>query len=252
MYMLQEIVYSSTHLSLPTRLKMIQDVGPACQGFDLNGIRIGIPWSLKDLALIHPEKFAPFRHIINALERVCATFEHDIRIPGSEEFDAMTAKEKSILLDTDMKAAVNTCLSSLIINPQKIGSLQKLINSTKTCPSEEFPTRNVEFLERAEASRPNHELYLKMLSHDKFFTGEGGIEGALDRQQCTVLLVPTLSVTMQTFAAGAGIPVLSVPMGQYPEGTIVEKDKRSGLVDIAPGVPCIYHRAWCVNMLTYV
>jgi amidase len=76
-----------------------------------------------------------------------------------------------------------------------------------------------------------------MLAKDAYFAGDGGIEGALTRHGCHVLLVPTLCVTLQTFAAKAGSPVLSVPMGCYPEGTVVQRDKGNGLVDVAAGVP---------------
>ena len=94
-----------------------------------------------------------------------------------------------------------------------------------------------EKIERTEATDRNSELYMEMLARDEYFTGEGGIEGALGRHRCAILLVPTLCVILQTFAAKAGSPVMCVPMGSYPEGTEVEKDGKNGLVNIAPGIP---------------
>ncbi|KAH4799537.1 hypothetical protein HBH61_226710 [Parastagonospora nodorum] len=135
-------------------------------------------------------------------------------MPGAAEFEALTPAQKSIILDIDMKTSINTYLSSLVTNPQNIHNLYDLIAFTKACPEEEFPARNVEVLERAER----------------------GIPGALDRRRCNVLLLPTLSVTMQTFAAKAGSPVLSLPIGVYAEDTLVERDDRNGLVDVAPGI----------------
>jgi amidase len=84
-------------------------------------------------------------------------------------------------------------------------------------------------------------LFKKMMAMDEYFIGEGGIDAALSRHRCDVILSPTLSVTLQTFAAKAGSPVLSVPMGVYPLGTRVEKDERNGLVNVAPGIPFSAH-----------
>jgi amidase len=136
-----------------------------------------------------------------------------------------------------MKIAINRYLSSLITNPQNIHDLQDLIDFTKACSAEGFPLRNVEGLEQANDTCPNSLLYQKMLDMDKYFTGEGGIEAALSRQRCDVMLLPTLSVTIQTFAAKAGSPAMSIPMGVYPLGTPVEKDARNGLINVAPGIP---------------
>lgn len=44
-------------------------------------------------------------------------------------------------------------------------------------------------------------------------------------------------LTLQIFAAMAGSPVLSVPVGVYPADTAVVKDSRNGLVEVAPGIP---------------
>ncbi|KAF2625338.1 hypothetical protein BU25DRAFT_492979 [Macroventuria anomochaeta] len=84
-----------------------------------------------------------------------------------------------------------------------------------------------------------------MLEKDKYFAG--CIESALDRYDCDVLLMPTLSVALQTFAAKAGSPVISVPMGIYPEETQVEADPKIGLITVAPGIPLsmfVYGRAY--------
>ena len=42
---------------------------------------------------------------------------------------------------------------------------------------------------------------------------------------------------MQSFAAKAGSPVMSVSMGVFPRDTPVEEDARNGLVNVAPGIP---------------
>jgi amidase len=96
---------------------------------------------------------------------------------------------------------------------------------------------NVAVPERADATDPSDPIYLAMLKKEKHFIGECGTESALEHHCCSVLLLPTLCVALQTFAAKAGSLVISVPMGCYPEDTPVLKDPKNGLVDIAPGIP---------------
>jgi amidase len=232
-----EIAYQSRHHDLATKLKLLQDIGPVCLNLDLNGMRIGIPWQLNDVKTMHGARYEPFRHVLSILKDAGATPIHDFVIVGAKRYENLSTEEKQIILDRDMKHAINTYLSSLTGNPSRINNLQDLIDFTKSCPEEDYPRRNVAGLERAQATDPSDELYLKMLALNASFTGDGGIHGALSRHRCEVLLVPTLSTTLQTFAAKAGSPVVSVPMGSYSTGTEVEKDEKNGLVNVAPGIP---------------
>jgi amidase len=204
---------------------------------DLSGVRIGVPWHISDFKTLHQDKVEPFKRALEALEQAGATIVHDVVVSGADEYEAMSPAKKQIILDTDMKAAINEYLASLVMNPMYIHDLQELIDLTKVCPGEEYPQRNVEGLERAQATHPDNQLYRDMLAADEDFVGEGGVEAALTRHRCDVLLVPTLSVTLQTFAAKAGSPVLSVPMGSFAEDTEVEVDEKNGLINIAPGIP---------------
>ncbi|CBX92060.1 predicted protein [Plenodomus lingam JN3] len=52
-----------------------------------------------------------------------------------------------------------------------------------------------------------------MVGLDAFFTGEGGIAGALGRSRCDALVSSGLVSTLQVFAAKAGSLVLAVPVG---------------------------------------
>lgn len=147
----------------------------------------------------------------------------------------MSQQEREIVLDTDMKTAINDYLSNLQTNSQNIKDLQDLIDFTKMCPEEEYPVRNVAGLERAQATDPESEVYKAMLKKDEYFAG--CISNALNRQNCDLLVIPFLSPVLQTFAAKAGSPAMSVPLGVYPEDTPVVYDPRNGLITEAPGLP---------------
>lgn len=152
----------------------------------------------------------------------------------------MSAEEHDIIINTEMKPSIQAYLSTLITNPQNIHSLADIIAFTRTHPLEDFPARNVERLGRALAADDSDTMYQSAREKERYFTGEGGIDAALEKYQCDVLLVPKLSVALQSFAAAAGSPVVSVPMGWYGEGTGVVRGG-SGLVDVAPGIPYVYH-----------
>lgn len=150
-----------------------------------------------------------------------------------------------------MKVSMNTYLSSLTTNLNNIHTLHDLIAFTKKHPSEEFSHRNVAVLKAAEHSFTIGPLYTDMLEKEEFFfIGEGDIEAALSKHNWDVLIVPTLYPILQMLAAKAGSPVVCVPMGVYPPGTRVKRDKEIGMVNVALGVlyvftlACGHDREW--------
>jgi amidase len=230
--MLREIIQHSTHHTTKSKQKLLHQINPACSPPNLKDLRIGIPSSL------HPAKRTAFTTALGALESVSATLVHDITIPGYSVYTALSPLQKNIILDTDMKTAIEAYLSSLTTNPNKIHTLADLIEFTQNCPSEEYPQRNTAVLERALLTCPDDPAYLDMLALDSTFShGENSIASALDTYECDVMIVPNLDPVLQTLAAKAGSPVLSIPIGIYPDTTEVVVDKGNGMVDIAPGVP---------------
>ncbi|KAJ4347578.1 hypothetical protein N0V95_005315 [Ascochyta clinopodiicola] len=203
---------------------------------DLTAVRIGIPSNLIDLGDTPECKLEAFEETISHLEtKGGAQIVRDVKVEGVCEYEGLSQVEKQVVLDTDMKIAVETYLSSLRTNPQGVNNLHDLIDFTETCAGEEYPTRNVAGFEQAQATDPESALYTAMLKKDEKFAGY--LEMALDCYGCDVLVIPSLSVTLQTFAAKAGSPVLSVPMGYYPEDAPVDTDLKNGLISTAPGIP---------------
>ncbi|KAF1358276.1 amidase signature enzyme [Lizonia empirigonia] len=203
---------------------------------NLKGFRIGVPLDLTDLKNIPVCKLDAFGRTLFRLEAMGgATIVTDIKVEGVREYEGLSQEEKQIVLDTDMKIAIEDYLKRLQANPHNIHNLRDLIEFTKACPGEEYPVRNVAGLERAERADPEGELYKVMVEKDKYFAD--CIETTLDRFCCDLLLIPDLSVTLQTFAAKGGSPVLSVPIGHYPKGTPTDLDPKNDLITTAPGIP---------------
>jgi hypothetical protein len=74
---------------------------------------------------------------------------HDIHIAGAKELEGWSSAERNIILDTDMKLALNDYLSSLATNPQDIHTIVDIIVFTQSHPLEERSARNTEVFERA-------------------------------------------------------------------------------------------------------
>lgn len=209
----------------------------SCSSTNLRGLRIGIPSNIADLTNLHPSRQIAFTKALHVLKAAGAKIVHGIDMLGAKEFEDLPPAAKSILLDTDLKFGIDSYLSSLVVNPQNMHSLEDLIAFTKSHPKEEYPSRNVAVLERALDADPENQLYVDMLAKEAWFAGEGGIAGALERHRLSILLAPSLSPTLNTFAAKAGSPCMSMPMGKYPAETKVTLDPGNGLVNVAPGIP---------------
>lgn len=78
MYMVREIVQHSEHHSPDVMLKFSKDITAACRSLDLTGVRIGIPWHLKEIKKLHGAKFEPFKRVLDGLKSADATLVHDV------------------------------------------------------------------------------------------------------------------------------------------------------------------------------
>jgi amidase len=247
--MLREIITYSTHHTTDSKQKLLQHIQQTSSAPDLKGLRIGIPSSLPFFSTLRPAKRTAFTTALSALENAGAILIPDVYVAGYETYTALSSAQKNIMLDTDLKTGIEAYLSSLTTNPNKIHTLADLIEFTQNCAGEEYPARNTEVLERALLTCPDDPAYLDMLALDSTFShGENSIASALNTSECDLLIVPNLDPVLQTLAAKAGSPVLSISIGIYPDTTEVVVDKGNGMVDIAPGIPYVtYIHYRCVG-----
>jgi amidase len=128
-------------------------------------------------------------------------------------------------------------LSTLTYNPRGIENLADLDNFTKTFPLEDYPDRNTATWDQALQQGFNNTSpqFWSYYQQNLFFGGEGGVLGALDRNNLDAVILPT------SFSPGVpalvGSPVVTVPLGFYPPNTTVIKNSRGNLVATAPSIP---------------
>lgn len=111
-----------------------------------------------------------------------------------------------------------------------------LRNFTQNFPLEEYPDRDTGVWDGAlELGYNNTDIRAwEAVQTDLYLGGEGGILGALERDNLDAVILPTSFSS--SFPAIARSPIVTVPLGFYPRNQTVQKTPR-GLVDTGPNVP---------------
>jgi amidase len=158
--------------------------------------------------------------------------------PAAEEFKKLNQQVKGIVRSSEFRRDIVDYLTTLETNPNDIHSVEDIINFTKTFPAESYPEHDIgKFLwTRAEGIDVKSDKYKHMVEQERYFGGEGDILGAMEKHKLDVLVTPSALGVANDLSAKMGIPVISVPLGFYPEGTPIEHDSR-GLVTMPPGIP---------------
>ncbi|KAH7127630.1 amidase signature domain-containing protein [Dactylonectria macrodidyma] len=218
-----------------SRYREKPDYAASCDGTDLVGVRIGVV--LHPGKKIDPAKLDSFHEALALLKGAGAVIIDGLQLAGVQEYEALSQRMKDIVLETDFKASMDAYLLSLAKTPRRILTLQALVRAITNDPSEDIPARNVDVMQRALGTSTDAPDYTLMLQNEEYYSSSGGFEGTMDRHDCGVLIAPAGSLTLQTFASIGGNPVITVPMGIYPDGTKVEyNETRGGLVLVAPGI----------------
>ncbi|KAK0739056.1 amidase [Apiosordaria backusii] len=201
----------------------------SCHNSDFQGVRVGVvKYSEEEIA---KHKADAFHEILGLLTQAGATILDNVELAGLKEYELLPEAMKTIVLETEMKADMEAYLASLTENPRGILTFENLINAIKSEHSEEYPSRNVDTMLRALHTSKESAEYLAMLQNQEYYTDRGGFEGAMDRCDCDVMIAPAGPLSLQGFAAIGGDPVMTVPMGFYPEETEVRREKPgAGLV----------------------
>lgn len=109
-----------------------------------------------------------------------------------------------------------------------------------SAPGEEFPEVGVDVFEKAAGTEGTADpQYQEALNLGNKFAGGGGNLGTLEKWDLDALAVPTTPWTTLRAAAIRGLPIVSVPLGFYPEETLTTTQEDGKLVYIAPNVPYV-------------
>ncbi|KIW96829.1 uncharacterized protein Z519_02220 [Cladophialophora bantiana CBS 173.52] len=146
---------------------------------------------------------------------------------GAQLYTELGTKEKLLSQLTNFRTSMDDFLQHL---------------RSKTCaimqdPTEDFPHRDIELWKWALEASPDKGASKGAFRRDIYFAGEGGIVGVLERSDLDALVFPTTAKMSDHFAAGGGLPVITVPMGYLPQETETKWNARRDLVTEAPNKP---------------
>ena len=216
--------------------EIIPNYAAACRSTELKGMRIGIPRnSFIDVA---PPVLAAMEDAIETLAKAGATMVDNANYASMEEWEQWDKKDYWSICEADSKQAIELCCQNLVTNPNNIRTIDDIIEFTKKCPEEEYPSRDIERwtnVKRA-AALPAEELCRRREKSLRCGT-EDGILGALRKWNLDVLIAPSVYTASTTFAARAGLPVIAVPLGFHPADAPVVYDQRGDLIMTGPNIP---------------
>ncbi|PGH02530.1 hypothetical protein AJ80_08841 [Polytolypa hystricis UAMH7299] len=206
----------------------------------LQGKRLGIPRNFinrYNQGLGAPP-LASFDAAISTLSGAGAVIIDNANFPSFDDFDYQG--DALSVVFADFLNDIASFFAQLKTNPNNLTSLSDLRAFTQTSAvveEEEFPDRNTGIWDAALAAgfTNTDPSFFPLHSSLISFAGEGYIRGALKTHNLDALILP--SDISPFIPAILGSPVITVPMGAWPEGTPVIFEPRGELVVRAPGMP---------------
>jgi amidase len=217
----------------------IPDYVAACDPSALSGKRIGVPRNVIRYWFHGSPEMDPimtaFNAALNTLRASNATIVDDLILPGYEPL--LAGGFETVVVEADFVTNLAGYFSKLAANPHNITSLADLQSFTQSHPFEGFPERDTLIWE--EALRLGHgndsPLFWSNYTAQLYYAGPLGITGALANHSLDALVLPTEFVW--TLPAVLGAPVVTVPLGKFPQGTSEVRNRFGNLVTTAPNVP---------------
>ncbi|KAI1377507.1 amidase [Hypoxylon crocopeplum] len=193
----------------------------------LKGARIGVPYNI--LPTANSTEMVAYYNAIEVMKAAGATIVAANFLNGS-------ASTSSIVLQADFVSNLASYLAELKYNPNNVKSLADVREFTQTFALEEYPNRDTATWDSAIALGYNNSdgRFWAGLQQNYYAGGEAGLLGAIERNKVDTIILPTSRAAGR--AAIVGAPIVTVPLGFYPNDTAVVTTSR-GLVTTAPNVP---------------
>ncbi|KAF3002257.1 hypothetical protein E8E14_007338 [Neopestalotiopsis sp. 37M] len=217
---------------------MIPDYAAACDYFALQGSRIGIPRNVFDITGAEEQYgavVAAFNASLDVFREAGAEVVDDIFLPGWEVL-ASSDFELNVL-KADFIVNLAAYLAALTANPTGVTDLEQLQAFTQAFPAEDWPERDTDIWQSAldlgyDNTSPE---FWSNYTADLYYGGPLGLTGALANYSLDALIIPTTFAS--TLAAVIGAPIVTVPLGKFPDNQTVIPNSFGNLVDTAPNVP---------------
>ncbi|KXJ86610.1 amidase [Microdochium bolleyi] len=237
-YILQSIAGPDAHDNYTSAIPADADLDfvGACQAGALRGKRVGVPRNAIALKSDNStwSMVAAFNASLNVLRSAGATVVEDTDFPLAREHMDNNPLSAQIM-GADFVVGIERYLAQLTHNPHNITTLEQLRRWTRDSPREGYPERATDLWDMALEGWNNTEngfwqAYQRVLR----YADEGGLLGTIRRHDLDAVVMP--SHMAWAWAAMAGAPVVSVPLGAMPAGQAVVAGA-DGLITAAPNIP---------------
>ncbi|KAF9525291.1 amidase signature enzyme [Crepidotus variabilis] len=173
---------------------------------------------------------------IQIVRELGATVIDPVELPSANEI-LNVGNAELFILETDFKIQLGEYYKSLAKNPSGVRSLADLIVYNDAHPElEEYQGHEGQsILRESQSTTGRNSTYFKTLSSNKDVGGKRGIDAALTANRLDALMAPALG-WLTTPAAIAGYPIITLPLGFYPNDTLPQPGA-GGIYWPAPGVP---------------
>lgn len=233
--------YDNYTSAIPFPNHITPDYTTALNFSALRGARIGIPRNVFDTPANRASPYAAIletfdTYALPVLRAAGAIIIDNTTWPG---YNLEPANASTIVLNSDFITDLPAYLSQLTFNPQNIHSVSDVRNFTQHFPLEDYPDRDTAVWDNAldyyggqNNTNPNFWSNYTLL---QYLAGPLGLTGSLTNHSLDALIMPTYFASH--FPALLGSPVISVPLGSYPNGTNVTMNSRGDLNETGPGIP---------------
>lgn len=176
-----------------------------------------------------------FETALETLRQAGAIIVENTEFIGFDE--VLESKYPSIVKSSDFKATIANYFTGLTLNPSGVEDIHDLIGYTKMDPREDYPSRGAKGLDNAAEGIDDQESskFKAALDQMRYLANEGGVGGTLKRHDIDAIVLPTCVAPIMP--AIGGYPILSVPLGFYPQETTVKWNPRNEMVERGPGLP---------------
>ncbi|KAG1743677.1 amidase signature enzyme [Suillus paluster] len=218
----------------------VPDYTMALSNTSLAGKRIGVPRAVfmnDTMTGNDPYVNQAFEQALEMLKVLGATIVDPADLPSAYELYESNNDNETVVLHVDFKVQLNAWFDSLIANPSGVASLEELIVFDSNNPTLEEPTGYADqsILIESQATTGFNASYYQSLAFDMELGATRGIDAALKMYALDALVLPAPGFTTVP-AAIAGYPIVTVPLGFYPENVTIAS-AGPNTVYPAPGVP---------------
>ena len=241
-YMLQAIAGPDQYDNYTSAIPWTNDTAStpdyvaACDYNSLAGTRIGVARNVLEIYRDYLDQpvFDSFETAVSQIEAAGATIV-DANFTAFEAYQSY--ENSSLVMQADFLVGLANYFSQLTYNPYGLENLAEERNWTQSFPAEDYPDRDTAVWDDALALGWNNTSpdFWPVYQQNLYFGGEGGILGALERNNVSAVLLPTQ--ISAGIPALVGSPVVTVPMGFYPANWTVTMNRRGNLVSRSPHFP---------------